>query len=155
MFGGYYKIIWGVFPILNQKNQAISFELLEGKLVLKDMMFFAYHGGIKEESTLGQKFIVDLDLFYDMEEPCITDNLNTAFSYLDVYSIVERIMTQERHNLLQHLGYRIAEELILVKPDSKAIVTIKKPSSPIKGIFDYAAIQIVAKGPEYQKNGGM
>ncbi|MGI6332090.1 MAG: dihydroneopterin aldolase [Zhaonellaceae bacterium] len=124
--------------------------MMYGVLELKGMTFWANHGGLQEEQKLGQKFIVDLEFTYNMEKASQTDELSTAFSYIKVYEIVKRVVTEERYNLLQRLCYRVAEELFKVEPDSKAVVRIKKPASPIGGIIDYAAIKLTLTGPDFK-----
>lgn len=118
-------------------------------LILKGMLFWANHGGLAEEEVLGQKFEVDLEVRYDMSAACASDDLAKSFNYKHVYEIVAEAVTGTRFNLLQALGEHIATQLIAVRPDSQVTVTVKKPSSPVGGVFDYAAVRLTRTGPRY------
>ena len=38
------------------------------KIILKGMEFYAYHGVMKEEQRLGQRFIVDITMILSLQE---------------------------------------------------------------------------------------
>lgn len=112
-------------------------------LILKGMVFWANHGGLPEEEVLGQKFEVDLEVCYDMAAACVSDDLAKSFNYKHVYEIVAKAVTATRFNLLQALAEHIARQLIAARPDVRVTVTVKKPGSPVGGIFDYAAVRLI------------
>ena len=39
-----------------------------GKIVLQGLVFYAYHGVFEEEARLGARFVVDVELFFDVPE---------------------------------------------------------------------------------------
>ncbi len=45
------------------------------KISLNRMTFYGYHGVIPEERTLGQRFIVDVDLLLDLKSAGRSDDL--------------------------------------------------------------------------------
>ena len=45
------------------------------KIILKGCRFYAYHGVFSEEKTLGQIFMVDLELSLDLKAASKTDKL--------------------------------------------------------------------------------
>lgn len=49
-------------------------------------MFHGYHGVLIEERKLGQKFIVDMDVFLDLKKAGLTDNLEHTVSYASIYA---------------------------------------------------------------------
>jgi len=61
------------------------------KLILRGLTFFGFHGAIKEENTLGQKFVVDIDAWMDLKPAGISDNLSHTFSYAEIYRSVQQI----------------------------------------------------------------
>ncbi len=126
-------------------------KISDSALLLEGMAFHAYHGGLKEEQLLGQKFIIDLELTYNMQTSCETDQLSEAFNYIEVYNIVERVVCKERFNLIQALAYRIAKELFIVCPESRAVITIRKPASAVKGILNYATVRLTVDGPQFEE----
>lgn len=60
----------------------------EDKLVLKGLSFYGFHGVLKEERTLGQKFFVDIDAWMDLKPAGKSDNLSDSFSYVELYRSV-------------------------------------------------------------------
>ncbi len=122
---------------------------MKDTLICKGMSFYGYHGDAKEEAVLGQKFIIDLELEYDMSEIIAKDWLS-GFGYVEAYQTAQRVVTQERYNLIQKLAERIAEEIFKLKPDCRATVTVIKPSAAASGVLEYVAARLVREGPAYR-----
>ena len=51
------------------------------KVFLKNVEIFANHGVFQEEKTLGQKFILDIELFLDTKEAGLTGDLTKSVHY--------------------------------------------------------------------------
>ncbi|MHA1712701.1 MAG: dihydroneopterin aldolase [Candidatus Ranarchaeia archaeon] len=115
----------------------------EDLVIVKGLQLWGTHGNFPEENKLGQKFVVDVEVSYDMMEMCLTDNLDAGLSYSTVYKIAKKIVTTEQHKLLQRIAQRIAEDIIKAYPIKQVKVTVKKPCVPIGGILDYTAVSIV------------
>lgn len=60
------------------------------KILLSNMGFYGYHGVFKEESVLGQKFFIDMELYLDTKEAGLTDQMEKSVSYGDVYELVKK-----------------------------------------------------------------
>ncbi len=113
------------------------------KIILKGLVFYAYHGVLEEEHKLGQRFFIDLELFCDLEKAGKTDNLNQTINYTEVYQLVKDISVQERYNLIEALAERIAEKILKkIVRVKEVIVRVKKPEAPVEGIFDYVGVEI-------------
>lgn len=113
------------------------------KILMNGMMFYGYHGVLEEEKELGQRFIVDVILYTDLKKAGKTDNLDCTVNYKEVYETIKRIVEDERYNLLEALAERICEDILrLFGTVLKVNVKIKKPETPVAGIFDYFAVQI-------------
>ena len=113
------------------------------KIIMKDMAFFGYHGVMKEERALGQKFIVSIELSLSLKEAGKTDDINKTVSYAEVYDKVKKLVENVKFMLLEALSENIA--LIILKDFqmvSEVSVEIKKPEAPIPGIFNYMAVKI-------------
>ncbi|QGP91099.1 Dihydroneopterin aldolase [Neomoorella glycerini] len=121
----------------------------EDLLLVKGMQFWAKHGYFPEENTLGQRFVVDVEVSIDMSHTCTTDDLTGSLSYMDVYAIAERVATKEQYRTVQRIAQRIADEIIAAYPIKQVRVTVKKPSVAIGGIVEYSGCSIVR---EPQKN---
>lgn len=111
------------------------------RVLLNGMKFFGYHGALPQETTLGQKFIIDLELYLSLKEAGSGDDLTKGVSYADVYSLVKKIVEGKPFKLIEALGDNITSEIFkefsLV---NRVVVTIKKPEAPVPGIFDYMGV---------------
>lgn len=113
------------------------------KILLNNLGFYGYHGVLKEESVLGQKFFIDIELYVDTKEAGQTDDMNKSVSYAEVYDVVKDVAENKRFNLIEALAENIAVEVLekfnLVE---KIMVRIKKPEAPVNGIYDYFGVEI-------------
>ena len=55
------------------------------KLVLRGLKFHGFHGVKPEEKKLGQKFLVDVDAWMDLQAAGKSDNLSDTISYTEIY----------------------------------------------------------------------
>ena len=118
------------------------------RIGLKNCVFFARHGVFQEEAQLGQSFYVDVDMDVDVTDALTTDDYENTVDYGAVHSAVEKIVTQQRFNLIEALAHHIGEKLCAQFPSiRRVVVTIRKPSAPIPGVFDHAEV-IVEYVPE-------
>ncbi len=81
------------------------------KIVLKNMAFYGYHGNLTSEQAQGQRFFVDVEITTDLTKAGQSDQLEDSINYVEVYELVESVMTGEKHNLLERLGALIADSL--------------------------------------------
>lgn len=113
------------------------------KIILSNLGFYAYHGVLDAEKILGQKFFIDAELFLDTKEAGKSDDLTKSVSYADVYEIIKYITEKKRFDLIEALAETIAKEVLDSYSMIKSImVRVKKPEAPVKGIFDYFAVEI-------------
>lgn len=108
---------------------------------LKQMRFFGRHGVLPEEATLGQLWIIDLDLVTDIAQAAATDDLAQTVNYAEVYSLCQDIVVNERFALIETLANHILSSVLSAHPRVKsATVTVHKPQAPIPGVHDGVAI---------------
>lgn len=60
-------------------------EIKGDKLVLRGLKFHGFHGVKPEERNLGQKFLVDIDAWTDLQAAGKSDCLSDTVSYSDIY----------------------------------------------------------------------
>jgi dihydroneopterin aldolase len=107
------------------------------------MVFYGFHGANSEEKELGQRFIVDLEIEYDLRPAGASDALTDTVNYSRFYQAVKEVMEGPSLNLLEAVAQRIATNILGLYPVESVLVKLKKPEVPIKGsILDYAAVQI-------------
>ena len=71
------------------------------KLYLKDVEIFANHGVFKEEKTLGQKFILSLELDLDLREASKYNDLSKSVHYGELCHEIEREFQKESYDLIE------------------------------------------------------
>jgi dihydroneopterin aldolase len=115
---------------------------MNGRIQLKNMAFYGYHGHHPEESVRGQRFLVDLTLACDFAQAAATDQLGSTVDYVQVYEVCRRIVERDRVKLLETLADRILTAVLAECPSVQWVeITIKKPGAPIPGVLDYVAVE--------------
>ena len=54
------------------------------EITIKDLIVFAKHGVLPEETVLGQKFLVSLHIFCDTRKAGMNDDLRHSMSYAEI-----------------------------------------------------------------------
>lgn len=110
---------------------------------MKDLAFFGYHGVMKEETTLGQKFFLDIEIYTDLKKAGKSDAVEDTVHYGEVYNIIKDIVENKRFKLIEALAENIAEVLLenFIKIQEINII-VRKPEAPIAGIFDHVGVDI-------------
>ena len=117
------------------------------KIILKNMEFYGYHGVIPEENKLGQKFIVDIELYLSLDN--ISDNVNNSINYAEVYNDVKTIMENKTYKLIETCAEECASIILKKYPKTdEIVVTVKKPQAPVNGKYDYFGVEIRRKRNE-------
>lgn len=112
------------------------------RLTIKNAEFYAYHGVKTEEQSLGGKYQIDTDLYYDDKQAVISDNVQDALNYEEVMFCIDEIMNGERFNLVETLGYDILNALMeRFSTLQKATVRIRKLHVPIRHIVDFIEVE--------------
>lgn len=121
-------------------------------LVVRGAEFFAHHGN-SDEKKLGQKFIVDIKIEYDMSEAIATDDPDKGFNYRWAYDIAKDVIMGCQVHLIQILASRIAERVVEIKPDCHVEVTIRKPGAPIGGVIEHVSTTVELDGSNWKHSG--
>lgn len=112
-------------------------------ITMKGLYFYGYHGALEEERTLGQEFVVDLELFCSLKKPGLSDDLRDSINYAAVYSVVKECVEKERYNLVEALAERIADRILKEFEGIREIdIGVKKPGAPLAGNFDYVGVKL-------------
>lgn len=111
---------------------------------LAGITLYGYHGARPEERTLGQRFIVDVDLDADLRSAAATDALDSTVNYSEVYALVAEIVEGEPVNLLETLAEGIARSVLKQFPQvQRARIRVAKPGVAIAGsVLREAAVTI-------------
>ena len=97
----------------------------------------ARHGVMDHETEVGQRFVIDLELYTDLSEPSRTDRLADTVSYADVVATTTSAFKNTNYKLLERAAGAVAEDILATFPRVRAVkVTVHKPHAPIAAIFD-------------------
>ena len=114
---------------------------------MKNCAFFARHGVLDEEETLGQRFYVDAVLRVDPGDGLERDSINATVDYGVAFKVIEEIVTGKRRFLIEALALEVAKALSLRFPQIvKAEITVRKPNAPVAGVLDH--VEVTVAGPE-------
>ena len=104
-----------------------------GKIILKDIKVYAFHGCMEEEELIGSDYIVNLEVETDMHQPAYSDLLEDAVDYVQLNAIVKEEMLI-RSRLLEHIAQRIIDKIFKQFPMVKNVeVKVAKQNPPIGG----------------------
>ena len=114
-----------------------------GKIILKNIRTYSYHGCLIEESKIGSDYSIDLEIATDLHKSSLTDNLADTVDYVHLNNIIKEEMAI-RSELLEHVAKRILDRIFKETPTvTKAKVYVSKLNPPIGG--DVEAVTIVLK----------
>ena len=106
---------------------------------LVNMVFYAHHGVLKEEHTVGAKYEVDAELSFDFTDAAKNDNITKTIDYSTVYKKIKAALTLKKYFLIEAVAYEIAHDLLQDFPVlDKVAINVRKRNPPVDGICDYA-----------------
>ncbi len=112
------------------------------KLILKNMIFYGYHGAFAAEKELGQRIEVDVELYLDLFQAGANDDLEASINYAEVYTLIKDIVEEKEFNLMEAIAHTIADQIISAYTLEQVIVKVRKPDPPVGGIMDYFEVEI-------------
>ncbi len=117
-------------------------KLHTGKVYIKDMRFYARHGVLAQETTVGAEFRVSLEAEYPLEEAMATDDVQTTLNYADAFAIVQEEMAIPS-KLIEHVAGRIGKRLLKEMPKiRKLMVDVMKVNPPMEADCNGAGVQL-------------
>jgi dihydroneopterin aldolase len=110
---------------------------------LRNAVFYAYHGALRDEQELGGKFEFDVDMHCDVSEAVVSDSLRQTVDYERVYAFVRQMVLSQKHHLLESLAGMIADGLLREFGSVTSVtVRVRKPHPPVKGVVDHVEIEL-------------
>ena len=105
--------------------------------------FFARHGVLDEEETLGQRFYVDVVLTVDSLRALEEDSIEATVDYGVAFKVIEKIIVGERRFLIEALALEVAKALIARYPQiERAEITVRKPNAPVQGVLEHVEVTV-------------
>ena len=100
------------------------------RIEINQMEFYGYHGILPEERRLGQRFTVDVKLYFDLAK-----------------AAVRSIIEGKPLHLIETIAEKIAAALLAGYPLDAVRVAVHKPDAPIHGKFGDVCAQIKRTRP--------
>ncbi len=105
------------------------------RIILSSLRFYAYHGVLQQERTVGAFYTLDITIDMDFTQPMLNDDITRILNYADVYKVVKAEM-QVPSRLLEHVAGRIVKAIFTRFNQAAAIsLRLMKEKPPITG-FD-------------------
>jgi dihydroneopterin aldolase len=106
-------------------------------IFITGIVIHARHGVMDHETEVGQRFVIDLELYTDLSEPSRSDRLADTVSYADVVATTTAAFKTVSYKLLERAAGAVADAILSHFPRIRAVkVTVHKPHAPIAAIFD-------------------
>lgn len=113
------------------------------KIHIERMKFYGYHGVLPEENTLGQRYIVTVQLELDLQKAGQSDDLKETVNYADVYKATQAIVEGKPYQLVETLAEKIADSLLSTfEKVQQCTIKVIKPDPPIAGHYESVAVEI-------------
>ena len=110
---------------------------------IEGLKVFAHHGVFREEKEAGQDFYVNADLYTDLREAGLTDDLTKSTHYGEVSLLIGRCLTEQTYDLIETAAERTAEEILRQFPRVRALtLELHKPHAPIPMEFSTVCVRI-------------
>ncbi|MDA9127137.1 dihydroneopterin aldolase [Flavobacteriaceae bacterium] len=116
-----------------------------GKIILKNVRCYSFHGCLKEEGVIGSEYLVDLKVTASLKKSAQSDRLSETVDYVLLNQIIKHEMSKPS-KLLESVADRINKSIF--KKDvriKKSIVTITKVCPPINGDVESVSVKLKQK----------
>lgn len=104
---------------------------------------YAHHGVHPAERELGQRFVIDVELWTDCGPAATTDSLAQALDYTAVHRCITESTAGTTFQLIEALAGHLCRLLLDNFPVEKVKVTVQKPNPPIPNFLGRAAVSLV------------
>jgi 7,8-dihydroneopterin aldolase/epimerase/oxygenase len=106
-------------------------------IFITGVVIHARHGVMEHETEVGQRFVIDLELYTDLSESSRTDRLADTVSYSNVVATATAAFRDTNYKLLERAAGAVADAILAAFPRIRAVkITVQNPHSPIAAIFE-------------------
>lgn len=102
------------------------------RISIKGLEIFANHGVFQEENVLGQKFIININMYMSTRVAGIYDDLKQSVDYGAICGLVEKTMKEHTYKLIEAVAEAVASKILLAYPLIQEVeVEVEKPWAPV------------------------
>jgi 7,8-dihydroneopterin aldolase/epimerase/oxygenase len=117
------------------------------RIELRGLRALGVIGVLPEERERAQPFELDIDLEADLHRAGQSDDLADTIDYGQAVALAERVVTTERHQLLERVAQRVADTLLALDGVTAVQVTIRKLRPPVPQDLATSAVTIARRRP--------
>jgi dihydroneopterin aldolase len=115
-------------------------------IFVNGLLVHAHHGVMAHEETVGQRFVIDLEVAIDLAPAGRSDKVADTVSYSAIVDATTRAFTGKSFRLVETAAAVVAEALLAGFPQLSSVrVTVHKPHAPIAAIFNDVGVSILRK----------
>jgi dihydroneopterin aldolase len=103
---------------------------------------YAHHGVLPAERELGQRFIIDVQLFADCSRAALEDDLGHALDYSRAHQLICEATAATSFRLIEALAGHLCAVLLENLPLERVVLTVQKPNPPIANFLGRAAVTL-------------
>ena len=123
-----------------------------GKIFLKNIRLYAYHGCLDEEEKIGSDYVVNVVVHTELEKSSFSDELSDTVDYVSLHAIVKEEMAV-RAKLLEKVADRIIKRIFREHEEvSRARVKVAKQNPPVGGNVEEVAVALELERSAIQFN---
>jgi len=122
-------------------------------IFITGLVIHARHGVMEHETEVGQRFVIDLELYTDLSESSHTDRLVDTVSYANVVTTATSAFKNTNYKLLERAAGAVADAILTTFSRIRTVkVTVHKPHAPIAAIFDDVGV-VLTRSRQTPSNG--
>lgn len=117
-------------------------KIQDSMILLKNLHFHAFYGVLDQEHIVGNDYIVNLEINYDITQALKSDDVNDTLNYAEVYEVVKQEMAIPSA-LIEHVAGRISKRLLVQFPKIQRLtLQIIKTNPPMGADCDGAGVEV-------------
>lgn len=107
------------------------------KIIIRGLEVYANHGCMAEEKSIGQKFLLNAEIYTDMHGRDRSDEIGATVDYAGICDDLIQWMKENTWNLIETaadtLAMKLLRKYIRIQ---RVVIEVEKPSAPIRYHFD-------------------
>ena len=115
---------------------------MSDRISLKGIDVYAHHGVHPAERELGQRFVIDVDLYLDCSAAAVADSLDQALDYSAVHRRIRELAAAESFHLIETLAHQLCAGLLGEFSLERVVVTVQKPHAPLPDFHGTVAVTL-------------
>jgi dihydroneopterin aldolase len=112
------------------------------RIIIQGIDVLGHHGVDEAERKVGQRLIIDVELYLDLAEAVAHDDIHKTVNYEAVCTTVERVAGEEEFLLLESLAAEIGDRILERFGPAGVVVRVSKASLPIATRVDSITVEI-------------